>query len=332
MALPHGSRSLLLPATELLASEIPKALRTGSNHARFLKILRRTPNPYATSYPTEIVTCLLADGTKPRVLCKYDVELQDSPDTHRGGVEYEAMVYRDILVASKNTAPRYYGTFVLPTEGVLCLVTEYVDSALRFDQMAAIDAVPRVASWLGAFHRKKTAAVSELAQHGRLRRYDEDYYLAWANRTMEITRRMEDTYSWLRAIRNAFGDLISLLVTKHVTIVHGEFYPSNVLLNPRGVFPVDWENAAIAAGEVDVAAAIEGWRDREASEFEQVYRRARWPDTPIDSTDATLDAARLYWYFRWLGDRAEWSRNKGSERTQQRFHSLMRLAVRMGIL
>jgi hypothetical protein len=326
---PPGSRALPLLATKPLTAEISNLLRRGKDHRELVRIVRRTANAYATSSPSEIVTCLLAGGAKLRVLCKYDVAIKHSSETHRGGVQYEAMVYRDVLANCKSTAPSFYGTFAHPAEGNLCLVIEYVESAFRLSQMSAADGLPLVASWLGAFHRENETAIPLLAQRGELRRYDADYYFAWANRALEMACLFDYSYSWLPMVRDAFAQLIPLLVGTGITIVHGELYPSNVLINRRGVFPVDWESSAIATGALDVATAVEGWPEEEVREFEVVYRRARWPNEPIPSRDETLDAARLYWLLRWLGDRAEWARD---DRPERRFESLKQLGLQRGII
>jgi hypothetical protein len=327
--LPRESRALSLPTIASLATGISSALCEGGERRKVVKILGRTANPYASSLPSEIVNCLLIDGTSVRVLCKYGVVFEQSSESHRGGVEYEAMVYRDVLSPARATAPRFYGTFAHPVEGSPCLVMEYVESALRFNETPASDAVARVASWLGGFHKECEAVLSMLSRRGLLHRYGSDYFIGWADRTVKIARALGRKYSWLPPLRDGFGELIPLLLTSGVTVAHGELYPHNILLNRRGVFPIDWETAAIAAGAIDVAAAVEGWRDEAVTEFELVYRRTRWTDPSSAPEEETLVAARLYWLFRWLGDRSEWTRSRQST---ERFESLLRLGCRNGII
>ena len=75
--------------------------------------------------------------------------------------------------------------------------------------------------------------------------------------------------------------------------------------------PIDWESAALAAGEIDLASLTWGWDDDLASLCEQEYCLARWPDGTPDDFALRLTAARVFLHLRWLGDaekRTGWKR------------------------
>jgi hypothetical protein len=56
----------------------------------------------------------------------------------------------------------------------------------------------------------------------------------------------------------------------------------------------------------------EEWPPETVHECEQEYQRARWPGrAPADFT-RTLEAARVYLIFRWMGDQGDWTANSGS--------------------
>jgi aminoglycoside phosphotransferase (APT) family kinase protein len=114
------------------------------------------------------------------------------------------------------------------------------------------------------------------------------------------------------------------------TVIHGELYPHNVLLTSDGVYPVDWETAAAAPGEIDVAALTEGWPEGLVTDFELEYRRARWGVAPPSDSRQAVDVARLYWLFRWLGDRPEWTGQR--QISEVRFQTLGRIGRRLGLL
>ena len=40
---------------------------------------------------------------------------------------------------------------------------------------------------------------------------------------------------------------------------------------------------------------------------EREYQRSRWPEGAPREFGRTLDSAQLYLYFRWLGERPEWT-------------------------
>jgi hypothetical protein len=57
-------------------------------------------------------------------------------------------------------------------------------------------------------------------------------------------------------------------------------------------------SAAIAVGEIDLASLTDGWREEIMRKCEVEYQQARYRDGPLEDFDRTLDAARLYFYFR----------------------------------
>ena len=60
-------------------------------------VLERRPNVLASTYPSEVVTCRLLGGEVRRVFCKYGIPPRRPPHRRRGGVAYEAAVYRHLL-------------------------------------------------------------------------------------------------------------------------------------------------------------------------------------------------------------------------------------------
>ena len=85
------------------------------------------------------------------------------------------------------------------------------------------------------------------------------------------------------------------------TVIHGEYYPQNVLAQEGVIYPVDWESAAVAAGEIDLASLTEGWPAEFARRCEEEYALARWPEGAPPEFERTLAVARLYFPLRWLG-------------------------------
>ena len=120
------------------------------------------------------------------------------------------------------------------------------------------------------------------------------------------------------------------LLAAPATVIHGEFYINNILVRRKNVFPVDWESTAIAAGEIDLAALVEGpWRENVVRRCEREYQRSRWPDGAPHDFERTLDAARLYLYFRWLGERPDWTVR---EATLWRYDHLHGTAKKLGLI
>src|SRR5206468_12040399 len=71
---------------------------------------------------------------------------------------------------------------------------------------------------------------------------------------------------------------------------------------------VDWETAAMAPGEIDLAMLTSGWIGSARDNLENAYIAARWPEPACDQVSRlqhVLAAARIYECLRWLGDAHE---------------------------
>src|SRR5207249_336615 len=114
-------------------------------------------------------------------------------------------------------------------------------------------------------------------------------------------------FPWLMEACERRDEWCATLLAAPPTVIHGEFYAKTVLLRRKSVFPVDWESAAISAGEIDLAALTEGdrWPAGIVRLCEREYVHARWPEGAPTAFQRRLDAARVYLHFRWLGDRPD---------------------------
>jgi hypothetical protein len=110
------------------------------------------------------------------------------------------------------------------------------------------------------------------------------------------------------------------------TVIHGEFYAKTLLLRRGQIFILDWESAAIAAGEIDLAALTEGlhWPEPLVRRCERCYLKARWPHGPPTSFVRAFCAAKIYLHFRWLGERPEWAVRPKNLWRYQRLHRALK--------
>jgi thiamine kinase-like enzyme len=132
----------------------------------------------------------------------------------------------------------------------------------------------------------------------------------------------------LATLCRRFEEVVVTLLEPPAIVIHGEYYPNNILFCQGTIYPVDWEAAAVAMGEIDLASLTEGWPPDFVSEAEAEYRSARWPEGPPADFECKLDAAQLYWLLRWLGDRPEWTHQ---EQALKRFEQLGSLGERLGL-
>jgi thiamine kinase-like enzyme len=184
------------------------------------------------------------------------------------------------------------------------------------------------ARWIGQFHRVSEERLSRVPMPFLIR-YDAEYYLGWARRTSLFAGRWHQRFPWLRTLCERFEELVVLLLTAPPVLIHGEYYPKNILFSNGIVHPVDWESAAIAAGEIDLAAVTENWPAEVARQCELEYQRVRWPEGSPADFERRLCAARLYLSFRWLGDRPDWTTH---QRYLHSFAQLRSAGERLGLI
>lgn len=250
--------------------------------------------------PKEVVTCRLWDGTELRVLCKYSDEERVPKPEHRRGVAYEAVVYRDVLPYTCGRTPDFYGLVEHGNADADCLVLEYVEGGVRVSVSDDQRAMPLAARWSGRFHAASEAL--GVHPHTGVTVYNRDDYLKWSDRARRFLEARSECPRWVGHACEKYADLVAELLAPPLTLVHGEFYPKNLLIRGGVVCPVDWESTAIAAGEIDLACLTEFWKDGVVRACEAEYVRARWPGGVPANFARRLDVARLYWNFRWLGD------------------------------
>jgi hypothetical protein len=302
--------------------------RLGDTIAAPISALARERNPYMASFPTEVVTCRLADASQVRVFCKYGPAAQRSTGHgHRSGVGYEAKVYREVLTPMDTSTPAFLGAHC---DGETAwLVLEYLENAVRLSKARA-SLIVSAARWIGAFHRASERFVHQNTTTF-LKVYDDAYYGSWARRTERFAGPLHEEFPWLRGLCAAFAAHSREVLRSPHTVVHGEYYSKNIATCGVTIHPIDWESTAVAPGEIDLATLLEGWDTATTERCMDAYVRARWPavgDRPSDF-ERTLDGARLYVAFRWLGDRRSWTQAPDEE---WRFADLEAIGVRTGLI
>src|SRR5262249_33374796 len=127
----HGlmSEAPLLPDAPTLSFGLTAALGRVGLAGLAVTVLGREPNPYASTFASEIVTCRLPDGSERRLFCKYGATADSGAHGHKGGVPYEAGVYRQLLVPMQAGVPALYGVYTEGGTGKTWLICEYLDES-----------------------------------------------------------------------------------------------------------------------------------------------------------------------------------------------------------
>jgi aminoglycoside phosphotransferase (APT) family kinase protein len=222
--------------------------------------------------------------------------------------------------------PALYGVHAEGATGRTWLVCDYLEETDLLHRKSA--ALAPAARWAGAFHRLSAAHLSQ-APLSFVNAYTVEYYLGWARRTFRFAEGLHGRFPWLRRLCDRFEEAAAVLLTPPLPVIHGEYYPGNVLVRKGRIYPVDWESAAAAAGEIDLASLTECWSAAIARRCEAEYQRARWPEGAPADFGRRLAAARLYMAFRWLGERPDWTTD---EAVAWRFDELRSAGEQFGLL
>jgi len=305
---------LLQPDTQSLSLGLRSILDV--SNAGELPILERERNAYSSGSLSEIVTCRCADGSALRLLVKYaqypDAACYRHP-IHEpftvgswSNVPYEAEVYRHVLQPLRLSTPKFYGTYQEPGSGRLWLVLEYFGNAIPLDELDDSD-MGAASNWLGRFHAASEHCVANEASLSFLKIRDAAYYSAFATRALEHAARLGRSFSWLPDLCSRFGDFAASIWTLRPTISHGDYYRHNILVRDGSIHPVDWEQAAIDVGEIDLASLTYRWPANVAQPCELEYQTSRWPQGSPDDFETVLNAARLTLYLDDIRNVANWT-------------------------
>ena len=296
------------PDLERLTAGLSAVFHHEVSANRNVRVLDRKPNPEGSTFPTEIVTCSIdGRGSRLRLFVKYGTREFDSLYRHRGDISYEAKVYRNILQPLRISTPTFYGVYRDEITRVPWLVIEYLEGS-RGHWSRNPEAMISAAIWIGKFH-----AINEkrLLSPGLkfLHRYDRKYYMGWARRANRLFGNLQTRFPWLPTVCEEFGTLLPILLERAtLTVIHGEYYSPNTLYQDGICSPVDWQSAAIAAGEVDLASLTHSRPRQLVQKCEREYCESRWPKGAPDDFEEILEAARVYMNLRWLGDPSLMSR------------------------
>ena len=277
--------------------------------------LSRRPYRYATSAPLEELHVETAAGPEMDLIFKdlfRERLLGDAGATKPEFLhlpEREIETYRHILTPA-GIGPRCVATISEPPDRYW-LVIEKVPG-VELWQIGELSLWEEVARWLGGFHSTFAGRLDEArSANPHLLDLSPEWFESWCRRAMERLDESEDRRA--RALRSelqGYGGVVSALTALPRTLVHGELYPSNVLVvraNPPRICPVDWEMSGIGPGLVDLAALVGGWGEAERRRLIAAYLDgsgdpAREPEELVED----LDRCRLHLALQWLGWSADW--------------------------
>lgn len=311
----------IIPGDELRAA-LETMLSQHFSHPVRITALERRVSEYCSSFMLEELDVALDDGTTLALLLK-DL----SPGSLFGGAvkikpafiydpRREIETYRRILARHEIGTPRFFGAVIEPECERYWLLLERVAPDLLWQQ-GEFGTWTRVAAWLAGMHgRFQKSIADDDAAH--LLHYDREFYLGWMRRAEEFVcegdttgaRQSAKAVKWLAS---RYESVVERLCALPHTVIHGEFFASNVLIDPASerVCPVDWELAAVGPGLVDVAGLSAGnWTPEQKEAMALAYFDAM-PDAGLAQPERAdfltdVECARLHQAVQWLGWSPGW--------------------------
>lgn len=287
-------------AERLLEHELSYAL------GRRVALLERRPLPYRSSFAIDELE-LVVDGEEPvRLLLKQldasalcDEAGLARPSFLRDGSR-EIAIYREVLPALGDDVPALHGSFDDRPRRRCWLLLEHVDGVPLW-QLGASEAWDAAARWLARLH------TAEMPRSAALRRYDAPWHRRWLARALA-----QAPAGVLDRVAAGHEQVLRRLDDWPTALVHGEFYPSNVLVSDGGerVRIVDWEVAGIGPGISDLAALTAGWsqpdRDRLVATYHEAWQ-GRGGRASLAELEDALEHARLLAALQWIGWSPAWT-------------------------
>jgi thiamine kinase-like enzyme len=316
------NETFLFPDIKKLNPQLERIINKVHSPLHMVKLINRKPYDYRSTSPAEIISVSLDDGQIIALFCKYSGSHTQYSYGHRGGVEYETLVYKNILNKISLRSARYYGIFKKENNET-CLVIEYLKSSKLLKDSRDPRYFGKAAAWIGNLHR-----MYESRLLSSIKIYNEDYYMIWLKRVESLLEVLKERYPWLPSVCNYFKENLHFLSDSMQTFIHGEYYTKNILIQKGIVYPIDWESAAIGPGEIDLASLIEDWDENRKNIALKSYLKARWPDGNFSESEfrKRLLLVKIYFFLRWTGEyidpeiwlnRASWFEN---------FYQLIKLA------
>jgi thiamine kinase-like enzyme len=312
------------PASLQLRAVLSNALERNRPGTRIVD-MERAPYPYSSSWWLEEITLGLDD--KSRITLVFKDLVRETTGSAAGRVKpafvtdpaREPWVYQNVLMEATLGPPSLWAAVTDFAVDRHWLFLERVNG-VPLAEVGNRDAWCAAAEWLGRFHA--TASVRR-SLHGPLLRHSKAYHRRWLARAvsaaMENARASDaarEKLVRLRSLASAHERATEAVLSAASSLIHGEFYPSNVLIEQTGatfaVHPVDWEMTAVGPPLLDLAALMSGrWSADDRIAMATAYRegaRSEGVRCPmLGELLASVAACRLLLAVQWLGWSAEWT-------------------------
>ena len=175
----------------------------------------------------------------------------------REAAHREASVYEHLLNENIIGPPRFYGLEESNDNGQTVLVLEFLE-AKPLKRSLDPEIWVLVARWLARTHSRFLNFEIQTPFDNLLRIHSQAFFQEWAIRAAAAAAECSKEAGRKTAeILDQYERVAAPLAQGPHTLVHGEFYCTNILFQPNGtgvrICPYDWETAALGCGILDLA-------------------------------------------------------------------------------
>jgi hypothetical protein len=318
-----SNQTVPAPDAAELRAALQEALGRYCGGSRPISRLERRPSAYRTSYRLEEVSIGFADGMSLELMFKDLSRRALNDDGRRAKPAFlydplrEIEAYRLLLAPARLGTADCFGAVADGRRGRYWLFLERVVGRELY-QVGEFETWCRTARWLAGMHRHFASQpdLTGRAEAAHLLTLTPDFLRKWMVRALRFTAGSVERprAAGLKWLAGRYDEVIERLLAWPATVIHGEFYASNVLVQETGgvarCCPVDWEMAAMGPGLVDLAALTAGkWTEEQRTRLAAAYHADLVPGAgpPPKAFWTALDCCRLHLAVQWLGWSPGWS-------------------------
>jgi aminoglycoside phosphotransferase (APT) family kinase protein len=285
----------------------------------------RRPFVYATSSRLEEIEVTRPGWQPVRLVAKYlgRHSMSEAAQLAKAGAPHSAgrelAVYQHILTGAGLGTPALVGGWAGDGTGSETgngvVVLERVEGT-PLAEIGDFGVWKAAARWLARMHAQFAAAPPRIpatgpGPHSALAYYGRDVLGTSARRGLE--RAAEQALGppeVLVALRTRHEYALRALASAAPTLVHGDFYPSNIVVSGDRIAVVDWELAGIGPAVLDLAAlAAGGWSSEQRHDLFRAYHEealARGRMETFTALVRRVELASVNLALRWVGAPQEW--------------------------
>jgi aminoglycoside/choline kinase family phosphotransferase len=244
---------------QLIPKEVEEVLTRGlrDHFGRQVRIVE-LHSRFLDTFSTHLISRLyltLDSGEQLTVIFK---RLQPRPGQD---VRRRMLIYRRLLADERLDAPTVYASVCEEAQGRYWLFLE--DMGQYKLGWCEIDTWLAAFRWLARMHAAYYGQEQELRALGCLGEHGPAFYRFFAHAAQEVLQRHAEGHQLARfehLMTRWFDDSVAHLVRQPRTLVHGDSYATNFMVQPGlRIRPIDWDTAAIGVAGWDVARLVAGW-------------------------------------------------------------------------